>query len=68
LGNFWDKFGVGRGVPIHEMPFKEYVMLKIVIGRENESMRISSSPKKPLTRIASAGGRPRASQGQVVGG
>lgn len=67
LGNFWDKFGVGRGVPIHEMPFKEYIMLKIVIGRENESMRLSSAPKKPLTRIASAGGKPRASQGIVMG-
>ncbi len=68
LGNFWDKFGVGRGVPIHEMPFKEYIMLKMVIGRENESMRIANSPKKqPLTRIMGAGGRPRASQGIVVG-
>lgn len=67
LGNFWDKFGVGRGVPIHEMPLKEYVMMKMIIGKENESMKISSSPKKPLTRIASAGGRPRASQGIVMG-
>jgi len=67
LGNFWDKFGVGRGVPIQDMPFKEYIMLKMVIGRENESMRVSSSPKKPLTRIAGADGRPRASQGIVMG-
>ena len=66
LGNFWDKFGVGRGVPIHEMPFKEYIMLKMIIGRENESARILSSPKKPLTRIAGPGGRPRASRGIVV--
>lgn len=68
LGNFWDKFGVGRGVPIHEMPFREYIMLKMIIGKENEAAKISSSPKKPLTRIASAGGRPRASQGIVMEG
>jgi len=67
LGNFWDKFGVGRGTPIHEMPLREYIMLKIVIGRENESMRISSAPKRPLTRIAGADGRPRASRGIVMG-
>lgn len=67
LGNFWEKFGVGRGVPIHEMPFKEYIMLKMVIGKENEFMKVVNSPKKPLTRIAGPGGRPRASKGIVVG-
>ena len=56
MENFWEKFGVGRGVPIHEMPFKEYIMLKMVIGKESEAMKHSSSPKKPLTRIAGAGG------------
>jgi hypothetical protein len=68
LGNFWEKFGVGRGVPIQEMPFKEYIMLKMIIGKENESMKVHNAPKKPLTRIAGAGGRPRASQGVVVEG
>jgi hypothetical protein len=67
LGNFWDKFGVGRGTPIHELPLKEYMMLKIVISRENEASRVHSSPKRPLTRIAGPGGRPRASQGIVMG-
>jgi hypothetical protein len=66
LGNFWEKFGVGKGVPIHEMPYREYLMLKIVIGKENEASRVNSAPKRPLSRIASAGGRVRASRGVVM--
>ena len=68
LGNLWEKFGIGRGVPLMEMPYKEYLSLKIIIGRENEAMRVTHSPKKPLTKIAGAGGRPRASQGIVMDG
>jgi hypothetical protein len=66
LGNFWEKFGIGKGVPIQDMPYKEYVMLKMVINKENESHKAHSSPRKPLTRIAGPGGRPRASKGIVV--
>jgi len=66
LGNFWEKFGIGKGVPIHEMPYKEYVMLKMVINKENEASKIQNAPRKPLTRIAGPSGRPRASRGIVV--
>jgi len=66
LGNFWEKFGVGRGVPIHEMPFKEYIMLKMIIGKENESMKLNMASKSPSTKMVGAGGRPRASRGVVI--
>lgn len=68
LGNFWEKFGIGKGVPLMEMPYKEYLSLKMIIGKENEAQRSVNSPKKPLTRIAGAGGRARASQGIVMEG
>lgn len=66
LGNFWEKFGIGKGVPIQELPYKEYLMLKIVISKENEASKVSASPKKPLTRISS-GGKTRPSKGIVMG-
>ena len=66
LGNFWEKFGIGKSVPIQEMPYKEYVMLKMVINKENEAHKVQASPRKPLTRIVGPGGRPRASKGIVV--
>jgi hypothetical protein len=66
LGNFWEKFGIGKSIPITEMPFREYTMLKMMIGKENEMSKIGSAPRRPLTRIAGAGGKPRASQGIVV--
>lgn len=66
LGNFWEKFGIGKSVPIADMPFREYMMLKMMIGKENEASKVSSSPRRPLTKIAGAGGKPRASQGIVM--
>lgn len=66
LGNFWEKFGVSKGVPIQEFPYKEYLMLKMVVSKENEAMRTQMAPRKPLTRIAGPGGRPMASRGIVV--
>lgn len=68
LGNLWEKFGIGKGVSLTDMPYKEYLSLKIIIGKENEAMRVVHSAKKPLTKIAGAGGRPRASQGIVMEG
>jgi hypothetical protein len=66
LGNFWEKFGIGKSVPIADMPFREYMMLKMMIGKENEASKVSSAPRRPLTKIAGAGGKPRASQGIVM--
>jgi len=66
LGNFWEKFGVGRGVPIQEMPYREYLMLKIVIGKENDAMRVRTAPRKPMTRIMGPGGKLMPSRGIVM--
>jgi len=68
LGNFWEKFGIGKRVSITDMPFREYMMLKMMVGKENEAIKPTTSPRKPLTKIAGAGGRPRASQGIVMEG
>lgn len=68
LGNFWEKFGIGKGVPISEIPYREYVMLKMMIAKEGESVKMNTAPKKPLSRIMGPGGRPHASQGIVMDG
>lgn len=68
LGNLWEKFGIGRGVPLMDMSYKEYLSLKIIMGKETEASRVSHASKKPLTKIVGAGGKPRASQGIVMEG
>jgi hypothetical protein len=60
LGNFWDKFGFDR-LSILEMPYREFLMLKIMIGKEGEAHRIAHSPKPSNSRVA-MGGRIRPSR------
>ena len=63
LGNFWEKFGLDKE-KLPRMPYKEYLLLKMMMGNEGESMRRTHSAKGPaVTKIAGAGGRTRPSRG-----
>lgn len=62
LGNFWEKFGLDKEkLPV--LPYKEYLMLKIVMGKEAEAARIAARPRpQSNTRVAGPGGRIRPSR------
>lgn len=63
LGNYWEKFGLDK-YKLPQMPYREYLMLRMMIGKEGEAMRVQSKPKAASgTRIAGAGGRVRPSRG-----
>jgi hypothetical protein len=63
LGNFWEKFGLDRE-RLPALPYKEYLRLRIVMGKEAEAARAAAKPRQPSgTRIAGAGGRTRPSRG-----
>jgi len=62
LGNFWEKFGLDKE-KLPAMPYREYLMLKIVMGKEGDAARVAARPARPSgTRIAGAGGRTRPSR------
>jgi|ETNvirnome_2_300_1030623.scaffolds.fasta_scaffold15734_2 hypothetical protein len=70
LGNFWEKFGLTRH-SIMDLPYREYVMLKMMMGKESESIKRESRGNKPRAQtkiIAGHGGRVRPSQAVVVPG
>jgi len=68
LGNYWEKFGLNREM-LPEVPLREYLLLKIMMGKEGDANRRNTAMSKPKapTRIATAGGRVRQSRGIVVG-
>lgn len=62
----WDKFGL-KGEELMGLPFRQYVMLKLMMSHENEAMRRQSKQgQTPVTRIAGKGGKTRASRGQRI--
>ena len=62
----WDKFGV-KQEELDQMPYKKYVMLKLMLGHEGEATRRQIAPKNaPVTKIAGRGGRTRPSRGQRI--
>lgn len=66
LGTFWEKFGLNKKeLPV--VPFKEYMMLKMMTRHEGDSMRQKMRPshKGSPTKIMS-GGRTRMSRGRAV--
>jgi hypothetical protein len=68
MSSQWEKFGIKED-ELADMPYRKYVMLRMMISNENEATRRQSQTKKtPVTRIAGAGGRTRASRGVVVPG
>ena len=66
LGNFWEKFGIDR-FNIKKLPYREYVMLKIMISKENSATaarNAAASSKK--TGNVSIGGKVQKSRGVVI--
>ena len=67
LGNYWEKFGLNR-FSILNLPYREYLMLKMMIGKEGEAHKVSSASRAPSSRIAMGhGGRTRPSRGITQG-
>jgi len=69
LGNFWEKFGLDRH-SIMDLPYREYIILKMMQSKESESIKRESRSNKARSQtkiIAGHGGRARPSQGIVVG-
>jgi hypothetical protein len=63
LGNYWEKFGLDKE-KLPRMPYKEYLLLKMVISKEGDAARVAARPRPQAnTRIAGAGGRTRPSRG-----
>ena len=68
LGNYWEKFGIDRGT-LPDLPYREYLLLKIMIGKEGESARRASKSGGHAgsgTRIVGPGGRIRPSRGKRI--
>lgn len=66
LGNYWEKFGLNKD-NLRQIPHREYLLLKLMIGREADAIRAKTSPRKqPVTRIAGAGGRTRPSMAKRI--
>ena len=66
LGSYWEKFGIDRE-KLPKLPYKEYLMLKIMIGKESEAQRQNTAPRPSNTKVA-MGGRVRNSRGVSVPG
>jgi len=69
LGNMWEKFGINR-FQLKNLPYKEYVMMRMVLSREIDKQRaeVASRKRKGATKIAGAGGKVRPSKGVTVEG
>jgi len=66
MGSQWDKFGIKED-ELKNMPYRKYVMLRMMVNHENESTRRQMSQKQaPVTKIAGRGGRTRPSRGQRI--
>lgn len=66
MSSQWDKFGI-KEEELDNMPYRKYLMLRLMVGYENEAMKRESVPKTPTgTRIAGKGGRTRPSQGKRI--
>lgn len=66
LGNFWEKFGWSKEL-LPNVPYKEYLMMKIMMGKESESVRHQANQKPGgRSKIIGKGGRPTASRGVSI--
>jgi len=68
LGNFSEKFGVNREL-LPRMPYKEFLLLKIMIAKESDALRVQQGPRGGgggSSKVVGPGGRPRASRGVRV--
>ena len=63
LGNFSEKFGITKEM-LPRMSYKEFLLLKIMIGKESDALRIQHKPSGGgNTKIMGAGGKTKASRG-----
>lgn len=68
LGNYWEKFGIDRD-KLPKMPYKEYLMLKMMLGKESDAHRRNTSPKPSTSNtMISMGGKTRPSRGTRMEG
>lgn len=68
LGNFSEKFGISREL-LPRMPYKEFLMLKIMIAKESDALRSQGAPKGGgggNTKVVGPGGRARSSRGVKI--
>jgi hypothetical protein len=65
LGSFWEKFGLNKG-ELPEVPFKEYMMLKVIARKEGDFTRKRMRPAKGSPTKISSGGRTRPSRARSV--
>lgn len=68
LGNFSEKFGVNREL-LPRMPYKEFLLLKIMIAKESDALRVQQGPRGgggASSKVVGQGGRPRASRGVKI--
>lgn len=67
LGNFSEKFGVNRD-SLPKMPYKEFLLLKIMIAKESDAMRVQHAPAGGggSGKIIGPGGKARASRGTRI--
>jgi len=65
LGNYWEKFGLDKD-KLRDFPQKEYLLLKMMIGKESEAIKSKHKSSQPTTRIAGPGGRTRPSRGKRI--
>jgi len=67
LGNMWEKFGINR-FQIKKLPYREYVMLRMVLQREIDHRKAQTGAKRrrDAVRIAGPGGRTRPSRGITI--
>lgn len=64
LGNYWEKFGLDR-FALSKLPYREFVLLKMMVGKEGVANRMASPSHKPSgVRVAGRGGR--ASAGRSI--
>lgn len=56
LGNFSEKFGINRDL-LPKMPYKEFLLLKIVIAKESDALRVQQ-PKSSSSSAVQSGRRP----------
>jgi hypothetical protein len=65
LGNFSEKFGINREM-LPRIPYREFLLLRIMIGKETDAMKVSQPKGGSTTQIVGAGGRVRPSKGVKI--
>jgi len=66
MSSQWEKFGIKED-ELAGMPYRKFVMLRLMVGHENEAVRRQTRQKNaPVTKIAGRGGRTRPSRGQRI--